>query len=100
MPLRLSTRQARLVVFGYNAITSKIEWMHSPYSPQYAGSPLSLAGGQVFAFYKDGTVSDITDVCGFNPTEGSTLQYPGSKISMRDILTTVAISSPRIQRSP
>lgn len=79
MPLRLSTRQARLVVFGYNAITSKIEWMHSPYSPQYAGSPLSLAGGQVFAFYKDGTVSDITDVCGFNPTEGSTLQYAGEQ---------------------
>ena len=79
MPLRLSTRQARLVVFGYNAVTSRIGWVSNPTSPQYAGSPLTLAGGQVFAFYKDGTVSDITDVCGFNPTEGSTLQYAGEQ---------------------
>ena len=79
MPLRLATRQARLVVFGYNAITSKIEWMQSPDSPQYAGSPLSLAGGQVFAFYKDGTVSDITDSCGYNPNEGSPLLYAGEQ---------------------
>ena len=77
MALRLASRQARLVVFGYNAITSKICWTNSPESPQYAGSPLSLAGGQVMAFYKDGTVSDITDVCGYEPSEGSPLRYGG-----------------------
>ena len=54
MALRLATRQARLVVFGYNAVTSRIEWVRSPVSPQYAGSPLSLSGGQVMAYYKDG----------------------------------------------
>ena len=77
MALRLASRQARLVVFGYNAITSKICWTNSPETPQYAGSPLSLAGGQVMAFYKDGTVSDITDVCGYEPSEGSPLRYGG-----------------------
>ena len=50
MALRLASRQARLVVFGYNAVTSRIEWVRSPDSPQYAGSPLSLNGGQVMAY--------------------------------------------------
>ena len=77
MALRLAARQARLVVFGYNAVTSRIEWVRSPASPQYAGSPLSLSGGQVMAYYKDGTVSDITASCGFDPDEGSLLEYGG-----------------------
>ncbi len=77
MTLRLSARQARLVVFGYNAVTSKIGWVRNPPTPQYAGSPLSLSGGQVMAYYKDGTTSDITQVCGYDPEEGSLLQYGG-----------------------
>lgn len=77
MALRLASRQARLVVFGYNAVTARIGWVHSPDSPQYAGSPLSLRGGQVMAYYKDGTVADITDVCGYDPAEGSLLEYGG-----------------------
>ena len=77
MALRLSARQARLVVFGYNAVTSKIGWVRNPPTPQYAGSPLSLAGSQVMAYYKDGTASDITQVCGYDPAEGSLLQYGG-----------------------
>ena len=56
MALRLAARQARLVVFGYNAVTSRIEWLRSPDNPQYAGSPLSLSGGLVMAcaFQKSG----------------------------------------------
>ena len=77
MALRLASRQARLVVFGYNAITNRIEWLRSPDGPQYAGDPLSLSGGQVMAFYKDGTASDITDVCGYDPAEGTLLEYNG-----------------------
>ncbi len=77
MALRLAARQARLVVFGYNAVTSRIAWVKSPQSPQYAGSPLSLTGGQVMAYYKDGTSSDITDSCGYDPDEGSLLEYAG-----------------------
>ena len=77
MALRLASRQARLVVFGYNAVTSRIEWVRSPASPQYAGSPLSLAGGQVMAYYKDGTASDITASCGYDPDDGSLLEYAG-----------------------
>ena len=77
MALRLASRQARLVVFGYNAVTSRIEWVRSPDSPQYAGSPLSLNGGQVMAYYKDGTASDITNSCGYDPAEGSLLEYGG-----------------------
>jgi len=77
MALRLASRQARLVVFGYNAVTKSIAWVKSPVSPQYAGSPLSFAGGQVMAYYKDGTASDITDVCGYDPKEGTLLKYAG-----------------------
>ena len=77
MALRLASRQARLVVFGYNAVTKSIAWVKSPASPQYAGSPLSLAGGQVMAYYKDGTASDITEVCGYDPEEGALLEYAG-----------------------
>ena len=77
MALRLAARQARLVVFGYNAVTARIGWVHSPVSPQYAGSALSLRGGQVMAYYKDGTAADITEVCGYDPVEGSTLEYGG-----------------------
>jgi len=77
MALRLASRQARLVVFGYNAVTNRIEWVRSPASPQYAGSPLSLAGGQVMAYYKDGTASDITASCGYDPDDGSLLEYAG-----------------------
>lgn len=77
MALRLASRQARLVVFGYNAVTSRIEWVRSPASPQYAGSPLSLSGGQVMAYYKDGTASDITASCGYDPDDGSLLEYAG-----------------------
>ena len=58
MGLRLASRQARLVVFGYNAATMRIGWTRNPVLPQYAGSPLSLRGGQVMAYYKDGTISD------------------------------------------
>ena len=56
MALRIAARQARLVVFGYNAVTARIEWTRSPDGPQYAGSPLSLRGSQVMAYYKDGMV--------------------------------------------
>ena len=77
MALRLASRQARLVVFGYNAVTKSIAWVRNPASPQYAGSPLSLAGGQVIAYYKDGTTSDITEVCGYDPEEGALLEYAG-----------------------
>ena len=77
MPLRIASRQARLVVFGYNAVTSRIEWLRSPDGPQYAGDPLSLSGAQVMAFYKDGTASDITAVCGYDPAEGTLLEYGG-----------------------
>ncbi len=77
MALRLASGQARLVVFGYNAVTRKIGWVRSPISPQYAGDPLSMDGGQVMAYYKDGTASDITDVCAFEPEEGSGLRYAG-----------------------
>ena len=77
MALRLARGQARLVVFGYNAVTSRIGWVRSPESPQYAGSPFSLSGGQVMAYYKDGTTSDITDSCGYDPEEGSLLDYAG-----------------------
>ena len=77
MALRMASRQGRLVVFGYNAITSRIGWVRSPNSPQYAGTPFTLAGGQVMAYYKDGTVSDITDSCGYDPDEGAPLRYGG-----------------------
>jgi hypothetical protein len=77
MALRLASRQARLVVFGYNAVTMKIGWTRNPELPQYAGSPLSLRGGQVMAYYKDGTISDVTDVCNYDPEEGSLLEYGG-----------------------
>ena len=77
MPLRINARQARLVAFGYNAVTSRIEWLRSPDGPQYAGSPFSLSGAQVVAFYKDGTTSEITSDCGYDPAEGSRLEYAG-----------------------
>ena len=77
MALRLASRQARLVVFGYNAVTAKIGWVRSPDSPQYAGSGLSLHGGQVMAYYKDGTAADITEVCGYDPAAGTLLEYGG-----------------------
>ena len=77
MPLRIASRQARLVVFGYNAVTARIEWTRSPDGPQYAGSPLSLRGSQVMAYYKDGTTADITDSCSFDPSEGTMLEYGG-----------------------
>ena len=79
MALRLASRQGRLVVFGYNAVTKGIAWVRSPYSPQYAGSPLSLAGGQVMAYYKDGTASDITASCGYDPEEGWKLMHAGAQ---------------------
>ena len=80
MALRLASRQARLVVFGYNALTEKICWERNPALPQYAGSPLSLRGIQVMAYYKDGTVADVTDVCVYDPVEGSILEYGGELI--------------------
>ena len=60
----------------YNAVTNKIEWVRSPDGPQYAGSPLSLAGGQVMAYYKDGTASDITDSCTYDPVSYTHLTLP------------------------
>ena len=77
MALRLASRQARLVVFGYNAATMRIGWTRNPVLPQYAGSPLSLRGGQVMAYYKDGTISDVTGSCSYDPAEGSILEYGG-----------------------
>ena len=77
MALRLASRQARLVVFGYNAATMRIGWIRNPVLPQYAGSPLSLRGGQVMAYYKDGTISDVTGSCSYDPAEGSLLEYGG-----------------------
>ncbi|MBQ8962612.1 MAG: hypothetical protein IJ089_02270 [Clostridia bacterium] len=77
MALRLASRQGRLVVFGYNAVTSRIEWIHGPGAQQYAGSPLSLDGSMVMAYYKDGTTSDITGACAYDPEEGTLLQYGG-----------------------
>ena len=80
MALRLASRQARLVVFGYNALTEKISWVRNPEVPQYAGSRLSLRGSQVMAYYKDGTMADVTDVCGYDPEAGTLLEYGGELI--------------------
>ena len=77
MVLRLAAGQARLVVFGYNAVTARIGWVHSPVSPQYAGSPLSICSGQVMAYYKDDRAADITEVCGYDQAELSLLEYGG-----------------------
>ena len=77
MALRIAARQARLVVFGYNAVTSRISFTRNPVSPQYAGERLDLSGAQVMAWYKDGTVSDITDSCSFDPAGGSYLEHGG-----------------------
>ena len=77
MALRLASRQGRLVVFGYNAVTSRIEWLQNPSAQQYAGTPLSLDGSVVMAYYKDGTTSDITEACLYDPEEGSILEYGG-----------------------
>ena len=77
MALRLASRQGRLVVFGYNAVTSRIEWLQNPSVQQYAGTPLSLEGSVVMAYYKDGTASDITDACLYDPEAGSILEYGG-----------------------
>ena len=77
MALRLASRQGRLVVFGYNAITSRIEWLQNPSAQQYAGTPLNLDGSMVMAYYKDGTTSDITDVCLYDPEAGSILEHGG-----------------------
>ena len=77
MALRLAARQARLVAFGYNAVTSRIEWLRSPGSPQYTGASLSLNGARVMAYYKDGTTSDVTASCDYDPAEGARLENAG-----------------------
>ncbi len=79
MALRLAARQTRLVVFGYNALTSRIEWTSVPQKQHYAGETLDLTGSVVIAYYKDGTAADITDSCTFDPAEGSVLQSGGEQ---------------------
>ncbi len=77
MPITLKSRSARLVVFGYNVATEKIVWTRDPERQHFVGEPLDLYGTVITGYYKDGTQSDITDLCTYNPEEGSILTEGG-----------------------
>ena len=71
MALRIAARQARLVVFGYNAVTSMIKWLRNPDGPQYAGYPLSLSGGVktlILVFFEPAKIFNAS-TCGDNCAE-------------------------------
>lgn len=77
MSMLIRTQEARLVLFGYNAVLDHIAWITAPSGPFYIGSQFSLTGGQVMAYYKDGSTSDVTAACTFNPIAGTRLDYSG-----------------------
>ncbi len=77
MSMIIKAREARLVIFGYNAVLDHIAWITAPSGPFYVGDEFSLTGGQVMAYYKDGSTSDVTDSCTFNPMAGAKLDNSG-----------------------
>ena len=77
MPISIKARAARLVVFGYNVATEKIVWTRDPDKQHFVGDPLDLTGTIITGYYKDGTQSDITDLCSYNPEEGNILTDGG-----------------------
>ena len=77
MSMTIKAQGARLVIFGYNAVLDHIAWITAPSGPFYVGSKFSLTGGQVMAYYKDGSTSDVTDSCTYDPVVGTALEYSG-----------------------
>lgn len=77
MPISIKARNARLVVFGYNVATDRIVWTRDPTKQHFIGDTLDLTGTIITAYYKDGTMSDITDLCSFDPAEGDFLRESG-----------------------
>ncbi len=77
MPITMKARSSRLVVFGYNVATEKIVWTRDPEKQHFVGDQLDLTGTVITGYYKDGTQSDITDLCTYNPEEGSILTEGG-----------------------
>ena len=77
MSMTIKAREVRLVLFGYNAVLDHIAWITAPSGPFYVGSTFSLTGGQVMAYYKDGSTSDVTDSCTYDPIAGTALEYSG-----------------------
>ena len=77
MSMSIKAREARLVIFGYNAVLDHIAWITPPSGPFYVGDEFNLTGGQVMAYYKDGSASDVTDSCTFNPIAGTALDCAG-----------------------
>lgn len=77
MPILIKARNARLVVFGYNVATDRIVWTRDPTKQHFIGDTLDLTGTIITAYYKDGTMSDITDLCSFDPAEGDFLRESG-----------------------
>ncbi len=77
MPINIKSRNARLVVFGYNVATDRIVWTRDPEKQLFVGDRLDLTGTIITAYYKDGTMSDITDLCSYDPEEGTLLRDGG-----------------------
>lgn len=77
MPITIKARNARLVVFGYNVATDRIVWTRDPEKQHFVGDRLDLTGTIITGYYKDGTMSDITDLCSYDPTEGTILTAGG-----------------------
>ena len=77
MSMKINAQGARLVIFGYNAVLDHIAWITAPSGPFYVGNEFNLTGGQVMAYYKDGSTSDVTDSCTFDPIAGTALDYSG-----------------------
>lgn len=77
MSMTIRAQEARLVIFGYNAVLDHIAWITAPSGPFYVGDEFSLTGGQVMAYYKDGSTSDVTDSCTYDPIVGTSLDYSG-----------------------
>lgn len=77
MPININSRNARLVVFGYNVATDRIVWTRDPEKQLFVGDRLDLTGTIITGYYKDGTMSDITGLCAYNPEEGTILQDGG-----------------------
>lgn len=77
MPISIKARNARLVVFGYNVATDRIVWTRDPTKQHFIGDTFDLTGTIITAYYKDGTMSDITDLCSYDPPEGAFLREGG-----------------------
>ena len=77
MPILIKARNARLVVFGYNVATDRIVWTRDPTTQHFIGDTLDLTGTIITAYYKDGTMSDITELCSYDPPEGAFLREGG-----------------------